>query len=240
MKNYYIYKITNLINGKIYIGFTGNLKNRIRDHLCCSKDPKWLVHKAINKYGKENFLFEKIYESEDKKYTYEVMEPLFIAIYNSNFETGYGYNMDIGGKSDPSKFITKEIRIKIGNSLKGRKHTDEHKEKNRLASIGRIHSEETKKKISESHKGIKPKWLDNPEKVEKAKQKFKDNFEKRRQSLTEKNSRSYLINYSNKESEQITNLSKFCRENQYDYVCIYRVMSGEQKTHKNIIKVERL
>ena len=49
-----------------------------------------------------------------------------------------------------------EAGKKWGKMNKGRKHTEEHKQKNREAQTGRICSEETKKKISKSRQGIVP------------------------------------------------------------------------------------
>ena len=59
---YYIYKITNKINNKIYIGFTSqNPKKRLLQHFRKAKygtiSP---LNNAIRKYGKENFIVETI------------------------------------------------------------------------------------------------------------------------------------------------------------------------------------
>ena len=54
---YYIYKITNKINNKIYIGQTNNIKRRFNSH---KNNKRSVISKAINKYGVENFTFEII------------------------------------------------------------------------------------------------------------------------------------------------------------------------------------
>lgn len=51
-----IYKITNLINNKSYIGQSIRIENRFKDH--CKKSSTSLISRAIQKYGKENFSFE--------------------------------------------------------------------------------------------------------------------------------------------------------------------------------------
>ena len=58
----YIYKITNLINNKIYIGQTNNPKRRWQEHKNLGYDTKEtkLLYRAIKKYGKDNFVFEII------------------------------------------------------------------------------------------------------------------------------------------------------------------------------------
>ena len=53
----YIYQITNLINGKVYIGQTNNIKKRWANHKC-SNDPNMVIARALRKYGVDNFKFE--------------------------------------------------------------------------------------------------------------------------------------------------------------------------------------
>ena len=55
----YLYKITNIINNKKYIGITNNYKKRWSNHRC-GNSKNMVIAKAIKKYGKENFLFEII------------------------------------------------------------------------------------------------------------------------------------------------------------------------------------
>lgn len=92
----YIYKITNCLNGKSYIGKTMlSIQERWKEHLHdaktlrCEKRP---LYAAINKYGKEHFIIEEIEEcsdtilSEREKYWIE---------YYGTFKNGY--NATIGG-----------------------------------------------------------------------------------------------------------------------------------------------
>ena len=61
-----IYKATNLINKKVYIGQTvKTLKERIYKHLCEGKCPHF--YRALKKYGKDNFEWEIIKECEEQK-----------------------------------------------------------------------------------------------------------------------------------------------------------------------------
>ena len=62
-----IYKIENLINGKIYIGKSVDIDNRIRNHKSESFNPisnayDTAIHRAIRKYGIDNFSFEVVEE----------------------------------------------------------------------------------------------------------------------------------------------------------------------------------
>ena len=56
----YVYKITNLLNNKIYIGITNNYKKRWANHKCCKTS---LIGKAIQKYKIENFKFEILFSN---------------------------------------------------------------------------------------------------------------------------------------------------------------------------------
>lgn len=99
-KTYKIYKCVNNINGKIYIGYTHkSIEKRIVEHKCASlRGSTFLIHKAIKKYGIKNFSWEVIFESFDKKYALEELEPYFIKEYNCYYEDGFGYNMTFGGQ----------------------------------------------------------------------------------------------------------------------------------------------
>ena len=68
-----IYAIRNLINGKIYIGQSKDLRQRLIAHKSLSKNintNSQIIHKAIHKYGEKNFVFcpliEKPYISRER------------------------------------------------------------------------------------------------------------------------------------------------------------------------------
>ncbi len=70
MSNQGIYKITNLINNKCYIGKTNNFKRRKSDHFRLAtveghKEYNKTLYRAIRKYGQSNFSFEIIEELKD-------------------------------------------------------------------------------------------------------------------------------------------------------------------------------
>lgn len=91
----YIYSITNLTNQKQYIGLTRqeNPYNRWKEHIKKSKhNPKYPIHKAINKYGVENFKFRVLEECDDR--IVEQKEIHYISKYNTFYE---GYNATLGG-----------------------------------------------------------------------------------------------------------------------------------------------
>jgi len=103
-----IYKATNLINNKCYIGQTSvSLEGRKKSHLSQSRygrESSVYFHNAIKKYGKDNFKWEIIFESEvfDRDEIHK-KEIFYIAKYNSNNKI-YGYNMTEGGDCGSQKF----------------------------------------------------------------------------------------------------------------------------------------
>jgi group I intron endonuclease len=61
MDNCGIYKITNIVNNKCYVGSSINIKNRIYKHFwLLSNNKHYNLHlqKSYNKYGKSNFIYE--------------------------------------------------------------------------------------------------------------------------------------------------------------------------------------
>ena len=99
----YIYKITNQINGKMYIGkteYTDPIK-RWKEHLSdrkrrrCEKRP---LYDALNKYGPENFTFEVIDNVEDGQALCDA-ERYYVSLYRTyiGFEDCNGYNGTLGG-----------------------------------------------------------------------------------------------------------------------------------------------
>ena len=92
----FIYKITNKVNDKVYIGQTKRtIKIRWKEHLKNASvfDLRNLpLYKAMNKYGKENFSVEEIEECEDSQL--DEREIYWISFYDSYYN---GYNGTEGG-----------------------------------------------------------------------------------------------------------------------------------------------
>jgi group I intron endonuclease len=91
----FLYKITNLINNKVYIGQTIHPDKRWWEHKQRAKThyDNYPIHLAIAKYGEENFVFEILEESQN----YNEREKELIKQYNSLFPNGY--NIMPGGAS---------------------------------------------------------------------------------------------------------------------------------------------
>ena len=114
---HYIYKYTNKINGKVYIGQTNNLQKRFNGHKSEAFNPKSKgynlpFHCAIRKYGIKNFIYEVLEEIEDGESQDFIndREIFFIAFYHS-LTTENGYNLTMGGDGCPKLPLTYEEKL---------------------------------------------------------------------------------------------------------------------------------
>lgn len=89
-----IYKITNKINQKCYIGQSVDIKRRWRSHKNDATKIDYPLYLAFHKYGIENFSFEVIEECDRDKLNER--EIYWIEYYNSYYQ---GYNQTLGGNS---------------------------------------------------------------------------------------------------------------------------------------------
>src|ERR1035437_5610059 len=105
--NMLIYKITNKINGKTYIGQTiRDFNERISEHKRCDKNGCPMLYKAIRKYGYENFKFEIICRASSLE-ELDRREEFCIRIFNTLVPNGY--NLTSGGRnSKPSEYAKNE------------------------------------------------------------------------------------------------------------------------------------
>lgn len=80
-----IYKIENLLNGKVYIGQSIHIERRWQQH--CQHSANSVIAKAIQKYGKENFSFQIIEECDESSLNQK--EAFYIRQFNSLVPNGY-------------------------------------------------------------------------------------------------------------------------------------------------------
>lgn len=181
-----IYKITNTINGLVYIGCTINsLPHRFNEHLyrCFKTDYKSKLYNSIKKYGKENFIIELIEEC-DLNIIYET-EKKYIEKYDS---FNNGLNSTVGGEGCLGYVHSPEIRKKIsektknGNSHKGKTYEELYGERAEEEKLKRKNSskwvkmseEEKNKRIDNIKNGNRKKSKYNIELVKEIKQKIKE------------------------------------------------------------------
>lgn len=118
-----IYKITNKINNKVYIGQTiEGFDRRYRKNF--SKLHDGYLKKAILKYGIENFDICKTLDVAFSKEELNIKERHYIKLYNSNNKK-YGYNLTEGGQNASSyqnktKEEMDEIKLKLRASKLGK------------------------------------------------------------------------------------------------------------------------
>ncbi len=161
---YKIYLITNLFNLKKYVGITKfSLEERFSQHT----KRGFLLTEAIKKYGEKQFSIDLIEVVESVERAYE-LEIFYIKEYNTKAPSGY--NLTDGGDGIFGWNVTEEYREQCSSRVKelhknkkvgmyGKKHTDETRKKMSESSkgnqncLGRVLSEETKLKISESNRG---------------------------------------------------------------------------------------
>ena len=93
----YVYKITNLINNKVYIGITvKDIELRYNEHLKCSKS--YPLYNAFNKYGRENFCITILEKCSTREEACS-LEKYYIKKYNST-DHNFGYNQTTGGEDN--------------------------------------------------------------------------------------------------------------------------------------------
>lgn len=108
----YLYKITNKINSKKYIGITNGYKRRFRQHKT-NHNPNSLICKAIQKYGEDNFIFEVLKENLSIQQACQ-LEQQYIKNEKSLVPNGYniskGGNINIGSSNGRAKLSDEEVQ----------------------------------------------------------------------------------------------------------------------------------
>ena len=149
MSNMRIYKITNKLNGKMYIGQTTHtIEWRWKRHIKAMQDGSQTnLYKAMRKYGVENFTIEEICRTTSKE-ELNRLEIYYIGLYNS---TKTGYNMTGGGDDNfmfnpgvkekhDAIMRSPEVRNKISQSMKeyraSHPFSEEHRRKLSEKAVG--------------------------------------------------------------------------------------------------------
>ena len=137
-----VYIITNSLTGKQYVGVTKDMRRRMISHASHTTPTKAAIKNAIKKYGREVFKMEVLEEGTvDHCYS---REPYWIE--RMNTLKPKGYNICTGGRG--SKGLVGDMNGMFGRS--GELHP--HFGKPGYFK-GRKHSEQTKARMSEVHKG---------------------------------------------------------------------------------------
>ena len=175
---YYIYRISNKVNGKTYIG--QHKYKRLNDSYMGSGKRLW---EAYRKYGPENFEKKILVFNISKREHADLLEKTFIAAERKKVGRENCYNRADGGDGGSRGF-------------KGKHHSEESKKKLSEANKGNIpgnkgkhHSEEAKRKIAESNRGH-PAWnKDKPMSDEQKKKLSEAHKEKKHEPHSEETKR---------------------------------------------------
>jgi len=155
-----IYKITNKVDGKTYIGQTmGVLRRRWQKH--CRKNSRChYLYNAIQKYGEDGF-DKIIVDTAETKEELNEKENHYIQLFNSLAPNGY--NLKTTGNQG---IYSEESRKKMSKSATGKPgywtgkhHSDETKELLSKINTSKKHNEKSKKKMSEAQNFKKVKIL---------------------------------------------------------------------------------
>jgi group I intron endonuclease len=149
-----LYKITNKVNGKSYIGqSTRSIETRWKQH-CRKTKSRYkctLLYYAIQKYGSEAFEIKPLARCNSLD-EMNHREEYYIKIFNTMSKNGY--NLTTGGKS---RTPSVESRRKMSRAGKGRKKSKKHRDNISMALSGRSKSASHKINISNSTNGLTAK-----------------------------------------------------------------------------------
>src|ERR1700722_14853841 len=152
---HYLYRITNKINGKIYIGQSVDTVRRWYEHKreAAQENPNMLISRAIKKYGNDAFEFEVIAGCKTWEDANEI-ETLLVAQYNSLVDNGKGYNVALGGYNAPKSEKWKQAMEEWRASLSPEERAEISKKQSEATfqqiatkghpAAGRIVTEETR------------------------------------------------------------------------------------------------
>ena len=159
----YIYKITNTLNGKVYIGQTiKTIQKRFTQHKNNSNKEYFsqiVLYKAFNKYGIENFICEEIEEVPNDKL--DEREKYWIEYYDSYFN---GYNSTLGGRTtqlynwDTDDIIEKYMILKSARAVAKEIGCDH-------STIDRILNENGVKRFTPSQQQSKPLYFKKKDEI---------------------------------------------------------------------------
>lgn len=148
-----IYKITSPSN-RIYIGQSVNIEKRFRNyrnHNCVRQKRLFM---SLNKYGHEKHFFEIL--EECSKDLLNIKERYWQDYYNVLSKSGL--NSVLNNDEEKHRVYSDETRIAMSNNAKKRKHSLSTRLKmsisqsKRVRKVGYNHSDETKQKMSDTHK----------------------------------------------------------------------------------------
>ena len=236
-----IYSITNLIDGKRYIGKSINLNSRLSSHKCSlrknvrNKDTNRYLFNAVKKYGIENFNFEVIECVLDLDQEYLADREIYWMDYYKSYEKDFGYNLikeSVYGRILSEDTIKLKSEMSLGelNPNFNNKWSDEQKQ--RASEIQKerhekgFYGDDWKKKLSITSSNI---WKDEDkkkimaEKVAKAKLTFKfKQYDKQG---------NFVAEYTSIDDVIVKNPT-------FKKSCVYNVANGYKKSYNGFVFIK--
>jgi group I intron endonuclease len=158
-----VYKISNVLSDRYYIGYSKNINKRFCVHRCKLKNSchdNIFLQRAYNLDGEDKFIYEIIHrcntEKEAKEIELQYLTDLSIRdkLYNLNYNNSGGDLLT----NHPDKESIREKIIKSCAETMSKMNSEERKQKyakngERNGMYGKTHTEEARKIFSELHKG---------------------------------------------------------------------------------------
>jgi len=215
-----IYKITNTLNGKVYIGSTvKNLRHRINRHvICLENDTHHSKHfqESWNKHGKSNFVCAVIeeYPTPANREFILSREQYYLDLYKP-FDHTRGYNVCEKAGSPEHRTLSKEHRKKISQGLIGRKWSLKQRRNLSKALTGRKMPPGYGKRMSKIKTGLK-----------------------QTKECVDKRAKYYSFIDSTGAIYQGKNLKRFAEQHGLFRYNLNKVLSGERKSHHGFKKYQ--
>ncbi len=139
-KNNTIYKATNSLDGKMYIGLCTNFKQRKARHLCLAKSGvETRFYNAIRKHGADNFVWDMVEQDIESLSKLKEREIFYIKLFDTY---NSGYNSTLGGDGGFTGYNSGMFKKGVVTWNAGKKLSDEHIDKLRVSHIGLRQTEE--------------------------------------------------------------------------------------------------
>lgn len=155
---YTIYKITNSLNGKVYVGSTKDPHSRWNDHkssLRRGTNSSRRLQADWDICGEDCFAFEVLEETDEAdRFT---REQYYMDLYRS-YDEGKGYNISPTAENCTGRRHTEAARRKMSVSHTGKTLSEESRRKQSEAMKQYVFTEEHRRHISEANKGREAPW----------------------------------------------------------------------------------
>jgi len=218
-----IYKVTNILNNKVYIGQTIQILKRRKQHHYSDayrNIDNYHFHNALRKYNEGDFIWE-ILEDNVAKNILNDKETYYINKYNS---VKLGYNMRSFGEVQSGWKHSKSSKKKMAEATKVSLLKKGHPNK------GKKWSRETRQRMSDSHKG---KTLTESHcKLMSVRASGKNNPMYGMVGEKSPTSKMFKITYPDGHTEIIKGLLNFCKDNNLTPSCMYACAKNRQSQHK--------